>query len=417
MGRKRKHGKVRAPLESFYLLLGTYMLFLPLWEPDMIYKYSKFGDKRSNFDINNIVFSFNRTVPFFPEESVVEKKDIIRYSNITQEFLFQVDEIYSYYKSWKMRKTESPPIHESVAINTEKYYVVKDCFVNQGGVIITNNTYCNSQIRDLSIKFTHGGVEGYYKEGIYFGNAFTKMYGHLIKDTFGPLQYIPKDILKTVPFIITTNLEIVYEIMNIFEMNTSNVITFKSPDSYIHFDKIYTVALKDSVNYNHGYTMQKLSKLMRRKLNLSNEKPTKYVLTNRNSIKRKLYNFDDFAELVNSTYSEYKWEVWNDSHGKLVQTARRWNTIKFIFAPTGSNLDNCIFMQPLTTIHALFFDWYDHPIVASVYSMHIFLVVTPNRSCKHFVEQKCYIDFKETIRDMKSSLYIADHGHFPSSKL
>ena len=415
--RMRKMTETRVHQITFILYSGVCLLMCSYYKPPSTYfEYLYFLTERVNFDTNNIPFGFNRTVPFFPPESVIEMKNNIRFSNISQNYLFRINSIYEYYLRPGMRETESPPVHESVTVNKNKYFVVKDCLVNRGGVIITNNARCNSQWRELSILTTHGCIEGHYKEGIYFGNYFLYMYGHLIKDVFGPLQYIPKDILKTVPFVITTDLKIVYELMKIFDINASNAITFKSADSYIHFDKIYTVSLNDSVHYNHGYTMQKLAELMRRKLNLSNEKPTKYVLTNRNSTKRRLYNFEDFVELVNTTYNEYNWEVWEDSHGNLSQTARKWNTAKFLFASTGSNLDNCIFMQPMSTIHALFFDWYDHPIVASVYSMHIFLVVTPNRSCRHFEDEKCLIDFNETIQDMKYSLYTAKHGHFPSEK-
>ena len=239
------------------------------------------------------------------------------------------------------------------------------------------------------------------------------MYGHLIKDTFGPIQYIPEIIRKNVPLVITTNLSIVYDLMDIFGMNASNVIKFQDNESYIHLDKLYTVSLKDAVNYNHGYTMKNLAKLLREKLALSNSKPERYVLTNRNATCRSLLNFDSFVTVVKMKYNKYNWEVWDDNDRVLNSIAKKWNTAKYVFAPTGSNLDNCIFMQPLTTIHAVFFDWYDNPIVANAYTMNIFLVVTIKHSCSHFNEGKCKIDVRKTINDMKVSLFISDNGYFP----
>ena len=398
---------------NFLVLFATVVgIFVVSHDPFMKFSAELFTKKNYFIPWNYEISVFDNK-SYFPNDIIIEEKTTRKYNVITGNYFYEMNKHYDFYSMFGFFELESGLWHDSVTKTIAKYFVLRDCYVNKQGLIVHNHTRCNAQQRIAMIPFTNGSFEASYPEGIYISTRQRNMFGHLLKDIFGPLLYVPNEVLKTVPFVVTSRLDVTYDLLKAFGVNISNVIKFKGEENYIHLDKMYTVSMPDAVNWAHGYTLRKLSQRLKESFNISNTKATKYVLMNREAALRNLANFKEFVNVVNHTYSEYDWEVWEDKQRSLCDVARMWNTAKFLFAPTGSNLDNCIFMQPHSTIHALFFDWYDFPIVSAVYSMEIFLVATRNRSCRHFRLGKCYVNFAKTLRDMRVSLYSARYECFP----
>jgi hypothetical protein len=355
-----------------------------------------------------------KNVWFFPKSAIIEIVQIKRTYNSTREYAYNLREIYNTYSGNGTKWMETGLLHNSVSYNDPKYYVVRDVFVNSKGRIIHNGIRCNYQNRLPERDATHGIVEAVYPEVVYLSHRYADTYGHLIKDTLGPLLYIPENIRRTVPFVFTFNLPIAYDFLKCIGINTSKMITFKNSSNYFFVEKLYTVALNDTINQNHGYTMRQLAARLRKELNLSNSAPTKYVLMNRNPRgKRYLINFGTFIEIVKKQFPMYSWEIWEDNDVNLYSLSRKWNSVKFILGPTGSNMDNCIFMQPLSVIHAIFVDYYDFPIISDAYSMNIFMVITRAKSGNHFRVSRCIMNIPSTVKDMNISLFAAKYGNFP----
>ena len=76
-----------------------------------------------------------------------------------------------------------------------------------------------------------------------------------------------------------------------------------------------------------------------------------------------------------------------------------------------------IFMQSKTTIHAIFLDWYDCPIVSTAYTMGIFFFITRNKSAHHFMKDSIIINYTVTLNAMKLSLFTSENGRFPSYRI
>lgn len=116
---------------------------------------------------------------------------------------------------------------------------------------------------------------------------------------------MPKEVRDKVPFVCTSNITVLPQMMEAVGLNSSNMIKFSNNDNYILLYKLYTISLPFPTSNSQGNTLLQIRGILFKNLNLSETKPIRYVLMNRSYIKRVISEFDLFASTVRKIYNKY----------------------------------------------------------------------------------------------------------------
>ena len=209
-------------------------------------------------------------------------------------------------------------------------------------------------------------------------------------DLFAPFLYIPEDVRRRVPLVTGANLGIVKEIYSVLGYDIKNLYQFPKNNDYVHINKMHTVWGSNQVNGHIGISLRKLRDKLKGPLKLDLIPPTKFVMISRKSKRRNIANFDALTAAVKKAY-DYEWESINVEPDGLLNTAEFWNSVKLVFAFTGSTFGNSIFMQNTSVACILLANWYDTPAMKACLSYGISIFVSHVNQCQHFISQQCKV--------------------------
>jgi hypothetical protein len=121
------------------------------------------------------------------------------------------------------------------------------------------------------------------------------------------------------------------------------------PSQYL-FGKFIYVSDHGTVDHGAPMLLAKLRLLVSAKAGMDLKAPFRYGFLNRDVRKaRWIANMEDIRGKVQVKYPEFNWE--NISHcSTILETARLYNSLRFVFTPQGAGMTNIIFMQPRNVV-------------------------------------------------------------------
>jgi hypothetical protein len=97
-----------------------------------------------------------------------------------------------------------------------------------------------------------------------------------------------------------------------------------------------------------GAHVQAAREFLRQRLQLPLVEPHRFVVFNRNSLKRRVSNMREFVAMCKEHWPQFGWELL-PSALSVVTAAQFFNEVRFFFAVHGAALGNMIYMQENTT--------------------------------------------------------------------
>lgn len=354
--------------------------------------------------LNKIVSNY-RIVSTHPMESVVSE--------------IKISEYYRIKPSWYQDPLTTHNLDRKVQVdyNIEwlncTYLVLRDTCVNRNfGLIYENQfiVYPGQLGRDAG----SGTIVGIYENVIALGHWYSECFGHWIYDTLVPLMVIPVEVRMSSHIIACQNRKLAKETLMILGFTEEQIIYIKSREMVFGY-QVHTV-INPTTHLAHWSTaLVNLSELLRKRLNLSSNPPTKYVLMNRNlGMTRHIKNFADFVNEVKNQLPQYPWEIFPDPFPSVAESAHQWNNVRVIFSPTGSNIVNMIFMRAGSAICVAMGDKVPWPELAHAHIKSIHISGFSIIGMKHFNQQSnpASIQIEAGIVALKRAIFAQEHGYF-----
>ena len=268
------------------------------------------------------------------------------------------------------------------------YWVFRDVEANGGGVFRFNSIMTFLPYYHHSLHLDPGKNVAVVEEVIFCQHEFMYMFGHLIKDFLSGLSNIPECVRKRAQVVVANSplMNVTIELLSILGYNTTFPVIIRW-NEWIYARTMHCVISRRSPIHGHyGLSLVRLRDKIRVAFNLSNSPPTKYVLFNRPTTKRKLLNFDEALEALKKEFTEHKWYTYFTHFPTAKQSAYEWNQFKIIVCPTGSLGSNAVFMQPsisgMVSLYST--DFIDTPLIAALFTYNIYHTSIPLNGSKHW---------------------------------
>ena len=253
---------------------------------------------------------------------------------------------------------------------------------------------------------------GKFEEVIAFGHIATTIFGHWFVDVLIPLMLLPEDVLFRSKICTHYKRDFYTETLTHLGVKEENIIYINDTD-YCIGRIVYSVMPYTHVN-TFGYAGKIFWKKIRKVFNVEEIKPDLYAITNRAVPRRGIPSdtIDAIFQYVKLKYSEYNWTFMRDNPKSVQDTAIFWAHLKFVFAPTGSNLCGIFFMNQKSVVVVAQADLNDicFQAHAAVIGIYIFLFAVPGTG--HHATG-ITVSVPEAKRGIDIGMYMSQKGSWP----
>ena len=356
-------------------------------------------------------FKLDRIVHDLPFDHLLSTTHI-RDQIVRRDDYINIDETtkYLYTRLLPRRLFDTQIIHDEAVVFDAHYACIKDIFVNSystysdGDVLYIPKNYTGMPFTWIYEK-RDGKLVGAARSVIALGHYATYMYGHFFLDVMVPLMMIPDEIVNESMILILHKYDFVDETFKAF--GWENKILNPPPDDWYFVHRLY-VAYDPMPHVGHrGVALTEFSRRIKEAYGVNESvRAYRYTLMNRRwNSRRTVTNFNEFVDLVKKTYTNISWEIIEDFH-TMRDTVILYNSIKFHFTPTGSNLIRIFFMQKDTVVLSAQCDFNDFVMqsIAISAKVHMFLVAN---NCDHDMPAPIKISIKDVARVFDKALKYA----------
>ncbi|EAX92712.1 hypothetical protein TVAG_220750 [Trichomonas vaginalis G3] len=296
-----------------------------------------------------------------------------------------------------------------------KIAIYKDAYANQFGEFVINNYIIRPPYDSSAIyirEFHEGPVVFECDKACVFGHIWMYNFGHFIDDCLAPLAIVPEDFLEDCVVILS-------ELSRKFGEDVLKAIgvrkyIYLANNTWVHANKL-AVAVEGRPHLMHfGIPIQKLVYMLRIYFKVSNIKPTKYAIMNRDlKTRRHITNIKELMIAIKSNITGVKFEEIEDKLGTIESYAKFYPSIKCVLLPTGSNAVKTIFMNPNTVVIIASNEMFDYSVICSILSVHVKVVYF--FQCQYHFND-ITIDVELAIQAIEVGVYASIHGNFPQPK-
>ena len=299
-------------------------------------------------------------------------------------------------------------------------YRVSNVTVNEGTTFAYKNHFMvvRNQYWSGWFDFQSGYITFVADKALILGHYFCRYnFGHIIHDYMVPLAYFPDDIVENVYIISQSNENYTMEFFKVFGIRENQIILLPK-DAWVKCNTLYVIDRPSPTLAYYGYGARRFHALCVSYFNLTDIKPMRYALINRNSLTRRIKNFKEIIEQCNLIYPEYNWTEMNDYYETLRETACVWATFKVAFMPTGSNVAKVYFMHPKTVICVGEANIVDYSPMKDAAAIDVFSrwFCFPSMEHRQEVKEGWEVNVSLVIENIKYALYASKYQNWPSSR-
>ena len=277
------------------------------------------------------------------------------------------------------------------------YYVLQNVYGNTHGSWAVNKTTLVSlpqehyglvlspgwfEIQNESIKYIFDDV-------INIAHAHTRdHYGHFLADCLIPMLLLPEDVLQRSYVLGGSSPPFINDGLLTIGIRNEQIINVTFLE-WFYAKRMHTFAGKRPSLSFFGYSCLNFNRIMTKKLNLNSIPPTKYFLQNRKQGNfRHIGNFGELIEDVRQKFSGIKWLILPDMIGNYSKTAQIWASARFVWAITGSNSINAVFMKPDTVVVLGMASIFERSSIGIICSSKHFTVLFPVPGMEMYAKNK-----------------------------
>lgn len=270
---------------------------------------------------------------------------VLRYINET------IEDPTQYHFSYRKPKETHDYNFYYKTLQTTHYRLERAYVSFNGAVGLDENTIF--QPTDFERNATNASVVGHYREVIVTGYLWaTYNFGHSFEDFFTPLFLIPEEIRRrshiivfSMPFLYNTLLDLLGFLPD------RRIYLPKNKGEYISADILHCFANRTFYISQWGPNTYRFKRFLHEKFELDKITPSEYCFTNRPKGKRRhIHNLDEVINSAKAKFPTIDWKFIPDNHTNLIECARDFKKIKFLFSPVGSNICKCIFLADNTVV-------------------------------------------------------------------
>jgi len=280
------------------------------------------------------------------------------------------------------------------------------------------NNYCFNIYPELEWNFNKGWggkICGYYDEVIVFGHLNSFIFGHWFFDVLTPMMLLPEDVFNRAKVYITNHHDYLFETLMLLGKKRNDIIFYYANSESIFFGhRVYAFVPPSHISI-FGSPLRKLARKLKDKMHIKDGPATKYMLMNRKACTRVISesSFNELKNYLDTEYSKYNWEVLIDNP-LLKKSIKLWNKIKFIIAPTGSNLMFEIFMQKKSVIVSIQADVIDMAFHKAALTFDLLFVSFRIKGIDHFGGSNMIVSLSDAKRIIKVAMFACRYGKFPA---
>ena len=300
-----------------------------------------------------------------------------------------------------------------IGVFNNVYVTVKQSIGDENGLYVFNK---DPEIDKLFIPKNNEGADGAcvgrYEEVISFGNSANFIFGHWFIDTLTPLMLLPEDILLRAMICVHSSRNFIFETLHALGVSNTSIVVLKDNDYCIA--RVAYVTIPYPYINHFGLPMKILSMRLKKSFGVDRTEPTEYVFMNRNSIARRIYasTMNTLYSYFKNNYDEYHWSFYDDNPNTVKGMAVLWSTIKFLFAPTGSNLVGIIFMNKDSVVVDAQSDMNDKSFQGMALSLNVFVLSFCSPGSRH-LGTGFTVEIEKAKKMIKVGLFVAKFKKWP----
>jgi len=279
------------------------------------------------------------------------------------------------------------------------------------------NNYCFNIYPELEWNFYKGWglhVCKYYDEIICFGHLNSFIFGHWFFDELTPMMLLPEDVFYRAKVYVTFNNDVLVETLEILGKSRDDVVVLPFYwNCLIYARRLYALVPPSHISI-FGMPLRKLSYRFKKAMHVENNIATRYMLMNRKGGTRVITKetFTQLLDYLNTEYKQYNWEVLMDNP-RFNESIILWSQIKFIIAPTGSNLMPEIFMPKGSVVISIQANIIDTAFHKAAITFDLLTVSFSCSGANHFKGKDLVLSLPDAKRIIKIAMYAHDHGKYP----
>ena len=299
-------------------------------------------------------------------------------------------------------------------------YTVSNVAVNEGTTFAYKNHFMVVRHQYWSgwFDFRSGYITFVADKALILGHYYCRYnFGHIIHDYMVPLAYFPDDIVENVYLISQCMENVSMEFFKVFGIRENQIIPLPR-NCWVKCNTLYVIDRPSPTLAYYGVAARRFHALCVTYFNLTDIKPMRYVLINRNRLTRRIKNFKDIFDQCNLLYPEYNWTEMDDYFETLRETACVWATFKFAFMPTGSNVAKVFFMHPKTVICVGEANIIDYSPMKDAAAIEIFnrWFCFPSMEHNRKVKEGWEVNVSLVLENIKYALYACKYQNWPSNR-
>ncbi|EAY16445.1 hypothetical protein TVAG_004760 [Trichomonas vaginalis G3] len=226
------------------------------------------------------------------------------------------------------------------------HYTLRKAYVSFNGVVGFDSHTIFGQT-DFEHNATTAKVIGHFYEVVVTGYLWASFnFVHSIQDFYAPLFLLPESIRKRAHIIVFSMPFLSDSLLDLLGFSPDRRIYLpENTDRYIAADVLHCFVNKTFYISQWGPNLYRFKQFLHQKYELDKIQSTDYCFSNRPKGKRRhIHNLDEVINATKSKFPKIDWKFIRDDHKKLIDCAKDFKKIKFLFAPVGSNICKCIFM-------------------------------------------------------------------------
>ena len=235
-------------------------------------------------------------------------------------------------------------------------------------------------------------------------------YGHLIGDIIPQILNFPETLInKSVIFFSAKDRDTALKLLKIVNIPSDKIII----DDKWHFAKnLYLEKPVEIMNGLFTHTFPKFIDLIRKYTGVDSIKATRYAVSNRypNSSSRYVRNIGELHSQLNVHIPRFNWELVDMEFENMNKTSREVASLKVWISPSGSNLENIIFMNRFTSgVLIICASQIDMANAGTAFIMKVWAMAITNKY-NHYKPGGGDCDIQTCINCAIDLVYAVEHG-------
>ena len=368
----------------------------------VIFNYKNYGIQYIKCIIYPGVNIKNETMPIL-NTHIVNKSDILVWTNLNS----------SYYQLIPLNGTDMVELFAcGVAREMASFLHIKNIYCTPKKAISTGyqNVIIYFYQEPPKLKTSY-----YYEHIIYLYSPYGNVFAHFVHDCLAELIAFPKELIKKSKIMISFNIDIAIQYLNIFNIQEDQIL---SDNKYWYYtSNLYLYLSQEPHNGYNMYSFQKIVNELRKYFKVDQIIGKRYVFINRRpKDSRYILNLYEFYEETKIKIPSEKWEIEQINYSSLKNISKNMASIKLLVTPSGSHTIYMMFMNRnyTTGICLIQSEWIDLPNYISAVNFQI-CAIGFSHQWEHFDHSPQICNIYNGLYCVQALYYILLNKKWPSN--